>query len=148
MKLALGADTELEITGYNKCLDDTLIAAMANDNADEAAKVFHLMLCGAGMTGNPKPNLQELYVDEVEQAAVAKNPNASLFLDANGKPKAAYVQEYDFPLGLLDDVKKYLGLGDWDTPNNLVKSDEFFLSSLYNKYGHDMTESAIDYLEG
>lgn len=148
MKLILGDNTELDISGYNECLEESLIQAFKNDNADAAAKVIHLMLCDAGMTGNPKPDLLEHYVDEVEQEANKKNPQGAVFLDATGKPKSKHKQDFDYPLGLLDEVRKYLGLGDWNDPNNLVKHDEFFLSTLYTKFGYDITEEAIDYLGG
>ncbi|MGI5023848.1 hypothetical protein [Halobacteriovorax sp. GFR8] len=106
------------------------------------------MLCDSGMTGHPKPNLHEFYVDEVEYEANKKTPHGAVFLDATGKPKQKHKQEFDFQLGLIEDVKKYLGLGEWDTENNLVKGCEFFLSTMYTKYGHDATEDAIDYVEG
>ena len=147
MKILLSDEKDLDITGYNKCLESRLLDAIATDNADEAAKVFHIMLCDAGMTGNPSPDLKELYVDDVGKANVKKTGQGTMFLDATGKPKTEHLEEHDFALGLLDDVKKYVGYGEWDNPNNLIKNDEFFLSSMYNKYGHDAVEKAIDYVE-
>lgn len=138
MKLELSDDVSIDLTGYNKQLESRLIEALQADRADEAAKVFHIMLCDSGMSGNPKPDLKQLFVDE---AAGVK------FLDANGKPKGQEVLEHDFPLGLIDDVHKYLGLGKWDDANNLCKNDEFFLSTMHMRYGYEAVEDAIDYVE-
>lgn len=141
MKILLCDDASLEIDGYNKVLEDRLIEAISNDRADEAAKIFHIMLCDSGMGGDPHPDLQEYFVNEL----VSKSK--PVFLDATGKPKQDTC-ENEFQIGILEDVSKYLGLGTWDDPNNLVKSDEFYLSTLYTRYGHDNVEDAIDYLEG
>lgn len=140
MKILLCDDASMEIEGYNKVLEDRLIEAIANDRADEAAKIFHIMLCDSGMGGDPHPDLQEYFVNEL--VAATKPP----FLNAAGKPKQETCQ-HDFQMGLLEDVAKYLGCGKWDDPNNLTKNDEFYLSTLYTRYGHDNVEEAIDYVE-
>lgn len=145
MKLELPNDVSIEITGYNKHLAKSLVDALEADNADQASKIFHIMLCDSGMTGNPKPDIKQLYVDEKSKEEAAKA--AVVFYDANGKPKKQEVLEHDFPIGLLDDVYKYLGLGKWDDENNLCKNDEFFLSTMHMRYGYDTVEEAIDYVE-
>ena len=45
------------------------------------------------------------------------------------------------------DLKKYLSLPPYNTPTNPVAYDGHYLQCLYNKYGEDVVERAINQMQ-